>query len=244
MSVLVNSYRFGAAAPGFDPGDVDDLWAWWDSSDASTLYDATSGGSLVAADGAIARWEDKSGLAHHLTQSTSGNRPTRKTAIIGGRDAALFDSANANMIPSSALTMSGGATIFLVVQRTSDGNQGVHSFNGANLENHHPFSGSYYSSFGINTRETWVQAYDSSLHLYSETAGTTWRAHKNGSQVYTASGKTLANQPSGSQLVGSGSHNFGNCGRGYYCEVIIYERTLPDADREQVEDYLMTKWDI
>ncbi len=40
------------------------------------LYDATSGGSVVTADEAlIARWEDQSGNARHLTQGTSGSRP-------------------------------------------------------------------------------------------------------------------------------------------------------------------------
>jgi hypothetical protein len=59
-----------------------------DFSDASTLYDATSGGSLVAPDGAIARAEDKSGNNFHATQSTSGNRFQRKINILNGRDIA------------------------------------------------------------------------------------------------------------------------------------------------------------
>jgi hypothetical protein len=64
---------------------------WLDGADASTLYDATSGGSLVAADGAVARWEDKSGNARHLTQGTLGSRPARKTSIQNGRDVLRFD---------------------------------------------------------------------------------------------------------------------------------------------------------
>jgi hypothetical protein len=64
---------------------------WLDGADASTLYDATSGGSLVAADGAVARWEDKSGNARHVTQSDSGSRPARKTSIQNGRDVLRFD---------------------------------------------------------------------------------------------------------------------------------------------------------
>jgi hypothetical protein len=70
----------------FTHASVTGLQAWYDASDASTLYDATSGGSLVAADGAVARWEDKSGNARHATQATSGDRPLRKAAVYGGRD--------------------------------------------------------------------------------------------------------------------------------------------------------------
>jgi hypothetical protein len=67
---------------------------WLDASDASTLFDATSGGSLVAADGAVARWEDKSGNSRHATQSGSTARPLRKTSIINGKDVLRFDGSN------------------------------------------------------------------------------------------------------------------------------------------------------
>jgi hypothetical protein len=74
---------------------------WLDAADAGTLYDATSGGSLVAADGAIARWEDKSGNSRHCTQGTSGSRPIRKTSIQNGRDVARGDGSRWMSIPSS-----------------------------------------------------------------------------------------------------------------------------------------------
>jgi len=78
---------------GFSPLSLSPA-LWLDASDASTLYDATSGGSLVAADGAVARWEDKSGNSRHATQATSGNRPLRKTSIANGRAVLLFDGSN------------------------------------------------------------------------------------------------------------------------------------------------------
>lgn len=64
---------------------------WLDASDSATLYDATTGGSLVAANGQVARWEDKSGNGRHFTQSTAGYRPVRKTAIRNSKDVLLFD---------------------------------------------------------------------------------------------------------------------------------------------------------
>ena len=71
-------------------------------ADASTLYDATTGGSLVAADGAVARWEDKSGNARHVTQSTGTFQPLRKTAIKNSRDVVRFDGANDYMVAATA----------------------------------------------------------------------------------------------------------------------------------------------
>jgi hypothetical protein len=95
--------------------------AWYDASDASTLYDATSGGSLVAADGAVARWEDKSGNARHATQGTSGNRPMRKTGVQGGLGVLRFDGSSDHLsIPSSTDTFSflhtSNASVFVVFQ--------------------------------------------------------------------------------------------------------------------------------
>lgn len=58
----------------FDPLSLSPV-AWYDAGDPTTLFDASTGGSLVADGGLVARWEDKSGNGNHLTQSTSGKRP-------------------------------------------------------------------------------------------------------------------------------------------------------------------------
>ena len=73
---------------------ISGLQLWLDAADPSTLFDATSGGSLVAADGGVARWEDKSGNSRHATQSTGANRPVRKTAQKNNLDTILFDGSN------------------------------------------------------------------------------------------------------------------------------------------------------
>jgi hypothetical protein len=67
---------------------------WLDASDANTLYDATTGGSLVAADGGVARWQDISGNARHVTQGTSSARPVRKTGIQNGLAVVRFDGSD------------------------------------------------------------------------------------------------------------------------------------------------------
>lgn len=59
-----------------------------------TLYDATSGGSLVASGGSIARAEDVSGNGNHATQGTSGDRPVRQVNAQNGLDAARFDGSS------------------------------------------------------------------------------------------------------------------------------------------------------
>lgn len=91
-----------------------------DASIPTSLYDATSGGSLVGADGQVARWEDQSGHARHVTQATSGERPLRRVASMGGLDALEFDGANDDLIRAStdvsAFYDSGTDTSILAVQ--------------------------------------------------------------------------------------------------------------------------------
>jgi len=87
------------------PSDISGLQLWLDASDASTLYDATTGGSLVAADGSGARWEDKSGNDRHATQGTAGARPLRKASVQNGLSVLRFDGADDFLsVPNSTAT--------------------------------------------------------------------------------------------------------------------------------------------
>lgn len=83
MNYLAPSHRFGINAISGTPT----LWTpaaispqvWLDADDPATLYDATSGGALVATHGGqVKRWEDKSGNGFHVVESF--NPPRRATA--------------------------------------------------------------------------------------------------------------------------------------------------------------------
>jgi hypothetical protein len=67
---------------------------WTDAADSATLFDAVSGGSLVVADGAVARWEDKSGNGRHVTQSTLSNRGLRKVSVQNNLDVIRLDGSS------------------------------------------------------------------------------------------------------------------------------------------------------
>lgn len=112
--VIINAHNF---TPLWTPAQISTA-LWLDAADSTTLYDATTGGSLVAADGSVARWEDKSGNVRHVTQSTSINRPLRKTAYEGGRDSILFDGSNDALLLASNLSI-GTHTVFVVARNTA-----------------------------------------------------------------------------------------------------------------------------
>jgi len=251
MSVLVNSYRFGAAG-AFAPTDISDLALWADMSDASTLYDATSGGSLSGTNGIVRRIEDKSSNANHLTRS--GSEDLRRVAQINGRDVVEIIGAGTISVTGTGfeltdpIAMNGGATIAIVVQRTQDSNGGLHSLRGSTTSeenNHHPFAGDHYSAFGRTNRINWTQAYTSALQHYMEVAGTRWTAYRNNSQLYDTGTITLANQGIGTQRIGCGGAQTGNfVGRGYYCEVCIWPRALTSDERATLHSYFADKWGI
>lgn len=83
------------------PATIANLEGWWDASDGSTLFDATSGGSPSAFDSDVARWEDKSGNDRHFTQDIGANRPQRKEGAIGGQPAIYFDGNNDRLTNAS-----------------------------------------------------------------------------------------------------------------------------------------------
>jgi hypothetical protein len=89
--VIINAHNFTPAI--WTPAQISTS-LWLDASDAATLFDAVSGGSPVAADGAVARWQDKSGNDRHATQSASGSRGLRKTSIQNSLDVVRLDGTN------------------------------------------------------------------------------------------------------------------------------------------------------
>ena len=121
LATATNTWKRAALSTWvpFVPSALTGLQLWLDASDGSSLYDATSGGVVVAADAAVSRWEDKSGNSRHATQATTGNRPLRKTAIQGGKDVLRFDGTNDRLsIGSSTSTFNflhlSNATVFVV----------------------------------------------------------------------------------------------------------------------------------
>jgi hypothetical protein len=227
---------------GFLPTDISGCAVWLDFSDSATLFDATSGGSTPAADGNIRRIEDKSGNSRHFVERASGAAPIRKLAQINGLDVGYFTSDE--MRRDESLSTSGGGALFMVVQRTANNNGGINGIRGASDANRHPFSGSYYESFGNASRRNWSQAYRTDAHIYSVTwdgAGT-WLVRINGTTVQSLTGQTGANTQN--PILIGGGNPAGNPGDGYYCEVAVYTSAVSTGDRDALEAALMDKWGI
>jgi hypothetical protein len=233
-----------AASTGFDPRAISGLAGWWDGSNSASLFDAASGGSNVAADGAVARWEDLSGNGRHLAQSVANNRPLRRIAAINGRDAVQFDGANDSMPLSPSIAMNTGASLIICIRVDSTANVGYHGFQGDAAPNAHPFNGTYFDSFANSTRQSWTQVPPTGVaHMYSIVAGADWRAYVNNALVRSATA-TLGNQ-AGSETQGFGmgrlTASFGPT-HGWFCEMMFYSRDISISEQTALYNYIKAKW--
>lgn len=246
------------------PEQISGLQLWLDAADSGTLFDATTGGSLVAADGGVARWEDKSGLGRHFTQATSGNRPVRKTSQQNGKDTLLFDGTNDEMIGSDFLDANTSSLVaFVVLRRNATGapheiltkatdTQGWY-FGFTSTNTLRLYNSDDPSSTRVDTASS-VSASSYSLIFMSVNAGDfhqpVYRRNgtplSSGAATETRGGVRTPVNTSAAMRLGSQLYQgvFYYLFNGNIAEIVLYNAQLSDANRGLVESYLMNKWGI
>jgi len=80
-SMIVSSSSSASIDGGVmrEPDQISGLVGWYDSTYPDTLWADTTGTTPATIGGAVARWDDKSGGARHVTQGTLSRRPTRQS---------------------------------------------------------------------------------------------------------------------------------------------------------------------
>jgi hypothetical protein len=76
----------------WSPAGITGLTAWYDASDANTLWADTNG--LTNATSAVGRWDDKSGGNYHMLQASSTAQPVIGTRTINSFGTLTFDGSN------------------------------------------------------------------------------------------------------------------------------------------------------
>jgi hypothetical protein len=275
MWTLQEAQRFkqaGTWPQSFIVSAISGLQCWLDASDSTTLFDATTGGSLVAANGGVARWEDKSGNGRHFSQSDSAKRPQRKTAQQNGLDSLLFDGANDSLTGSDFLDGNvGGTTVFVVLKRNVTG--ALHEIvtkgttNGGwvfRITDRNRLNGSSWTdeSFANSTdvsSSATVTATGYTAFAWRHTAGSfhTQQFFRNGISVAVDSpveaGSGARTLPNISEVMRIGVQRYDGAlaapgdyylYNGNIAEIILYNAALSDTDRSAVEQYLISKWGI
>lgn len=250
-SFVINPYRFASAA--FSPANISGLQLWLDATVG--LYDATTGGSEVTTDGsAVARWEDQSGNAYHVTQNSASEQPVLKTSQQNGLNVIRFDGSNDYLFGATnfAITGSSNRSVFAVTKRANATIRYVVSW-GINATGRFAgFSTEYYLRFQATTKGYTNQGSDDSWTLWSVIGGGStlddYDAYFDDGTVATpsATNNTSANLDTGASALYVGRVSFTPTGflDGDLAEVLIYDSALSTSDREAVRDYLNAKWAV
>lgn len=245
--MFTSAFRMAMTA-SFDPRSLAPA-LWLDAADPATLYDATSGGSLVAADGAIARWEDKSGNARHATQATSGYRPLRKTSVKNGRDCVRFDGVTIGM--SHPLGIVGDNTVFMVVRSYETTSYGRVFFSATapnaalncTIREDEP-SGQWGVYRVEGPRSSGQSIRGDHKIISSQSVGVTGSLTTNGAMIDIATSTGFFTDAFDRRSIGFSNFNAGDQCNCSIAEIIVYPTALSADNRQSVERYLSAKWAI
>lgn len=243
-------------ASGFDPRRITGLFQWFDASDRSTLFDATSGGSAVADDGTVARWEDKSGNGYHLTQGTAGNRPTLRSAIRNGQSVLEYDGANSNLVSGTIANELNTLSVFTVFLADTTGQASLgsiwaHSALGVASEQRNlriNSASAIEALFGSNDGRSPAVTLSVFNRVHAFWNGGNGRATD---FQFLLNGSAQASSTSGTMTVSAttpGTFAVGNrpagsrAWDGYIAEVLVYTRNLLASERTAVDNWLAKKW--
>jgi hypothetical protein len=257
----LNDVAFLAAAAAgpslWTPADITTA-LWLDASDASTMFDATSGGSLVAADGAVARLQDKSGNANHATQSTSGSRPVRKVSVQNGLDVLRFDGAN-HWLSGANTPLTSNAKTIIAVTKSSNGTGGTIFQNragaglalvvralfiaatsfvsGDTVTNNVTVAGDFSSLWQDFNIASWTQQSSNRAVFYwnngTSYATTGIPANEDAGAGYAIGVLRVTDSPNRIQFF-----------PGDYCEIVILNSQATTDTRQRIEGYIAHKWGL
>ena len=234
-----------ATASAFDPTSIAGLKLWL-KADALALSDGA----------AVSAWNDSSPSGYNVTQGNGGFQPKYKTGIVNGKPVVRFDGVDDYLLNDAAPTIptgSTGYTVFVVTESATIA-AGFPSVIDFALN---PATEGTGPSVEIrrNVDELDHVHFDTGYVLAKELAGVVvgqWNlitADWNGSNIHLwrngtlkdTAGTTLIGQTGSRTIVGcnSSGNNFWN---GDIAEILVYNSALSTTDRQNVENYLKTKY--
>ena len=252
---LSQLYGSGTGAAPIGPGGVDDagLTLWLDADDASTVFQdrACTGPSIAGASatgsGDVGCWLDKSGQNNHVTVTTDEQKePNYLANELNGRPTLNFDT-DALVAPDADQITSNSSYTKFVVYSTDVGSSGAQNLISSSTTNSHAFlapGGNLATWHGGTFLSSGAQPHGAYY------VGTTrYAAPDSGTNILNVDGVEL---DSNTTIVGLtnvtptqiGNHDNGSDLDGKIAEAIIYDRALTDAEINQVECYLGTKWGL
>lgn len=243
----------------FDATKIANL-IWWFSADVGAFTDAART-IPVASDGdPVGGVSDRSGNAHHLSQSTNAKRPAWKKNIANGHPCFRFDGSVTYLISSALNSFAGGSDFSFFFAMRTNGDTGAlqaiwdqgHA-DAPNVNGVSQNEDGTYSYYVVNYRtnmNSWSTHNSQALSngvtavLSGVKSGTDHKTWKNGGNV------NAVVQPVAGIATASHTMAFGGLAttpgdrpfKGDLFEAIMYNRALTSAQRQEVENYLRSKY--
>ena len=258
--VLISISSFAQNGPGGIAEDSANISMWLKADDLS-LSDGAS----------VSNWPDHSGNGNDANQSTAAQMPTYvESSPINNRPAIYFDGGTSNST-SDYLTVSDDdkldntseLTFYAVVRSSNISNPNVQAIYGRrqdyNTSSNYSYTWFFYSgnqlyldiitannrfSNGVTTASNsnylFSASYDGSLAQSQRS-----KQYSNGSLVKT-SGETSTSigNYSSDLRIGTMNLNYGKYFYGYMSELLIIRKTLSEAERVIIDNYLGAKYNI
>ncbi len=248
----------------FTPASLSGLIAWYDASDAATVFKDLGVTQAVNTD-LVEQWNDKSGNAYHIGQATSGNRPTLNTTGFSARRAIMFDQTNSQFMDTVQLT-SGTQTVAMGTGTTGS------LFVVGQMDTATNGFGRLVSYYG-NTRTSDNANADSAAWLLRNTTNNEITSFRNAffaleaisldtnyrlGSIYDGTNNTIyINNVAGTPVAatpawsspGTLSISSANTGGGSYwdgpvAEIVITNTALSSGDRNSLDAYFTAKWGL
>jgi hypothetical protein len=229
---------------GFDPRTIPNCALWLDPADTSTV---TLNGANVS------QLNDKSGLGYNMSQSTAGNQPTYSTALNGNRMLTFTQASSTRLsnVSFPAFIGAGAASYFLVeYNMTGTGNPGpfgysagpnfglIYQYNPGNVVGGTNFISGFQPFYDVTLYDVaFYSPVPRISYLTIPNTGSGMVGFING--VSRVVSTQTAGTYSGTFSVGSGTNGFIS---GNICELIVFNRSLTNSERQQIEGYLAQKW--
>lgn len=240
QSSTLSSSAFRLVGPG--SVSATNLALWINVDNAETLFQNDNCTTVANSNNQnVGCIKDLSGNDNHLTVNASANKPTLRTNAFNGKNALNFDGLT-NEYLNFTTRLTGIRTVFWVLKEDTsrlgntvpllgDPNGGTTDF--ARDSTGGPFFNASTASAAVTGGTLKVNK------AAANTTATTVPITESAVSLVTT-GNTTASSFTRDLVSCCGNRTFG----GRLAELIIFERALSPAEVEDVEDYLMSKWNL
>ena len=212
------------------------LLGWW-RADAAVKVSGSN----------VSQWTDLSGSGNHADQPTSGNRPVVEEGALNGKPVLNFDpTTNSYLTVTEATSLTNPNVTLIAVAKKKSGS----SVNTATIIQRHNGQGIALQWVGSSTMAFWVNTTGANGAIASGTYGvigathngTTGRVFVNGTQVATMSVGAIAGGSAPFYIGSQPTPGFNLDGS--LAELLIFNRAITDAERQEIEAYLYQRYNV